>query len=599
MTPKLSRWLSQIAPRIPFLCLWGMCLALSGLPAGCKAKPETSNLRALGAGSLPSITTLDDLLNAVADLLLLIAAKDWELLDNQLVELHTATRRREQPKLENILPRFDLQRFDKQLTPQFLKELGRDLDRLVDGKHNPQEKVQSFAQDLKGIIDEFHEVADEIDLDNKIIREWVRELVKIPKDGLTEQDTELLNALIPSYFLKLPSRNRLRMISDLIRHRPKETKEFVALVVMRSGPIVQKVFQQVADSLPDLQGSADLLKNFLPAMHPKVVEKKLQQGLGEHRSKLKIEPTPIGRATMAQVHRARFGSRTVAVKILRRGIYEEATQEKQLILGLLGADSPVLSLVEAYADSVIEEADLMNEHNNIELAVNLNSGGVKTIQRVTAFPKNSDVVVMTWAEGQPYVSAFKDPQVVNHPSFRRSIKETMSANIRAALFKKGYFSTDVHSGNFFFHRDPVGGTFFTTVIDLGSLPHLKKNEQRGLTCLIVHASSKKVSVLSELIELLELGGTVSQSELKEFVESENSHLVKILNLFTLLIRKMNSGKVGVTSFLRMMGSTAKMLQDFNESVDPAAGGKPIELKNIVVTLFGKRPQAGYVDPSLC
>lgn len=103
--------------------------------------------------------------------------------------------------------------------------------------------------------------------------------------------------------------------------------------VARLGPSfvkIAQVFASRADLIPEpYLGALGTLVDQVPALPAEVIERAIFEAYGKPVDQLfeDFERTPVAAASLAQVHRARIGTETVAVKVLRPGVEQRVAAD--------------------------------------------------------------------------------------------------------------------------------------------------------------------------------------------------------------------------------------------------------------------------------
>jgi predicted unusual protein kinase regulating ubiquinone biosynthesis (AarF/ABC1/UbiB family) len=237
-------------------------------------------------------------------------------------------------------------------------------------------------------------------------------------------------------------------------------------------------FGQIVASSPSLFGD-EMAAEFRSCLDtgPRLAFERVQAELRHPERFASLDPEPLGRASLAVVHRGRLhDGRDVAVKVLRPGIERriaaDLTLMRQLFRGLARAVGPDLSdvLLEVLAGlqrQLEEELDLRNE-----AAVMAYFRGLPEAVRLPAvvvpepYADVSDrrVLVMEFLDGVP-IDDLSAIEAMGHDP-RPVVDQVVKAWFITAL-RGGIFHGDVHAGNIMLLRDGRVG-----VIDWGIVGRL-------------------------------------------------------------------------------------------------------------------------------
>jgi aarF domain-containing kinase len=197
----------------------------------------------------------------------------------------------------------------------------------------------------------------------------------------------------------------------------------------------------------------------------------------------RFDETPVGRASIAVVHRAELpDGRPVAVKVLRPGVEEVVATDLRLMRPLfdflslrvgLSEAGQLVRLLDGFREQVAEELDLRNEARAMawfrELLAEL---GVDAIVVPVPFPALSGarVLTMEYLDGVPIDDLPTIERLALDP------RPLMEAVVRAWILitvREGSFHGDVHAGNLLLLRDGRLG-----VLDWGIVGRLDADTHR-------------------------------------------------------------------------------------------------------------------------
>jgi predicted unusual protein kinase regulating ubiquinone biosynthesis (AarF/ABC1/UbiB family) len=202
-----------------------------------------------------------------------------------------------------------------------------------------------------------------------------------------------------------------------------------------------------------------------------------------------FEPTPIGRASIAVVHRAKLhDGRTVAVKVLRPGIERMVAVDLDLMQPLLDlvarqtGDQLAGSLVQmfdGFREQMGEELDLRNECRAMEhyrVLLDLVDLPLVAVPEPFRELSGSRVLTMEYFDGVPIDDVARIEDFGHNP---RPMMEQVVRGFLMTAIRWGTFHGDVHAGNMLLLRDGRIG-----VIDWGIVGRLDPESHKFLRRLI-------------------------------------------------------------------------------------------------------------------
>lgn len=199
-----------------------------------------------------------------------------------------------------------------------------------------------------------------------------------------------------------------------------------------------------------------------------------------------VDPTPLGSASLAQVHKARLVSgETVAVKIQRPGV--KATMALDIDIMRMVArqasrfmkDEQMLDLrdvVEELWATFLEETDFQREAANLEEFALLNEG-VAFIDCPKVYPElcGEYVLVMEYIDGIPILATDR----LHAAGYDlEEIGEKILDNYATQILDHGFFHADPHPGNLLIRNGKV------VYIDLGIMGRLSARDRAGFGNII-------------------------------------------------------------------------------------------------------------------
>ena len=255
------------------------------------------------------------------------------------------------------------------------------------------------------------------------------------------------------------------------------------------GPAAIKLGQTLA-TRPDLVGpeaTAELLslQDSLPPVPFPAIRTAIEAGLGKPLDTMfaSIEETPVGSASIAQVHRAvTTEGRTVAVKVLRPGVdrqflsdietYEWAAAQLESFGGELERLRPQL-VVANLKRWTLRELDLRREAASAsELADNMEAVHDYVVPAIDWDRTGRSVLTMEWIEGTK-VSRTDEIAAAGHD--RTALARLVVTAFLQQAIADGFFHADLHQGNLFVTHDGR-----IAAIDFGIMGRIDPRARRWL-----------------------------------------------------------------------------------------------------------------------
>lgn len=303
---------------------------------------------------------------------------------------------------------------------------------------------------------------------------------------------------------------RLREISGILRkHRFLRgfTPEEFRAMLEDLGPSFVKIGQTLStrsEILP--KAFCDELEKLQMACEPLPFDEMLSAldaQFGDRRKRIfaAIDPTPLGSASLAQVHRAVLDTGEVAaVKIQRPGVKETMALDIDIMRMLARQasrfmkDEQMLDLrdvVEELWATFLEETDFRREAENLAEFARLNED-VAFIDCPKVYPElcSEYVLVMEYIDGIPI---YDTERLVERGYRLEEIGSKMLDNYATQVLDHGFFHADPHPGNVLIRAGKV------VYIDLGNMGRLSARDRAGFGDIIEAVGKLDSSELKEAL----------------------------------------------------------------------------------------------------
>jgi ubiquinone biosynthesis protein len=214
-----------------------------------------------------------------------------------------------------------------------------------------------------------------------------------------------------------------------------------------------------------------------------------------------FEQTPLGAASIAQVHRARLQSgERVVVKVQRPEIERLVERDLDILRRLACAAEEraawarqigSVALADGFAANLREELDFRIEAQNMATVMAYDSA-LRT-PLVYREVSSRRVLVEEWIDGRP----LRQVQRELAPTERRLLARSLLEGILGQIFELGVFHADPHAGNVLIDRDG-----HIVLLDFGSVGRLDRLQQAALAQALAAIASRRAPLLRDaLVEL--------------------------------------------------------------------------------------------------
>ncbi|MGI6221747.1 MAG: ABC1 kinase family protein [Coriobacteriales bacterium] len=293
---------------------------------------------------------------------------------------------------------------------------------------------------------------------------------------------------------------------------------------------------QIASTHPDVlpQEYCDALGKLRTKARPLPIEdvkSQIEAELGKPVDELftEFDETPLGSASIAQVHRAVLPSgEVVAVKVQRPGVVEMVTNDLAILEQLVeiydflnkGKDGMSLKdLVSELVKTSMEELDFMNEASNLNrfYANNESREGVKS-------PKCYDEYTTSAILTEDF---FSSPAVEDIDSIglsdedREKLGYLVAKNYMQQIMEDGFYHADPHAGNIMLPEE--GGIEW---IDFGMMGTVTASQRDALKDLIVAlVKGDNYGLKRAVLKIAKPKGPIDHSKLLEMCENISDQFV--------------------------------------------------------------------------
>ena len=339
-----------------------------------------------------------------------------------------------------------------------------------------------------------------------------------------------------------------------------------------SGPTYVKIGQFISNR-PDIFGrelSKDLapLRDSVTPVDFEQFKSKIPQGVTE------VDPKPIASASIAQVHRAKFGNKNIVLKFKRPGIEALIKEDLTLIksgAGLLGRIpnfglefmSPWLM---EFEKGLLAELDFKNEIRNIAFFRDMyrDRNDVR-IPRPYSKLSNDEVIAMDYTPSDQITAPFKADVLINM--------------FLEQLLYEGVIHGDLHTGNI-----GLATSGALVLYDFGNIIRITPEYKTAIRDFVYGVQTSNVDVVMD--NMIKMGMTIRDREVtkifvKQYFEYLNTLDIRSFTINSPEIRE-KAKKVPVeldTTTLTIL-RTYSLLEGLCKELDPKFSYQTIITKNI-------------------
>ena len=237
-----------------------------------------------------------------------------------------------------------------------------------------------------------------------------------------------------------------------------------------------------------------------------------------------VDPTPLGSASLAQVHKARLvNGDIVAIKIQRPGVKATMAQDIDIMrmvarqASRFMKDEQMLDMhdvVEELWATFLEETDFQREAANLEEFARLNKG-VAFIDCPKVYPElcSEYVLVMEYIDGIP-IQATDRLRAAGYDL--EEIGEKILDNYASQILDHGFFHADPHPGNLLIRNGKI------VYIDLGIMGRLSARDRAGFGNIIQAVGMESATELKDALMSFAIDHTRFLADLDLLLEDYGS-----------------------------------------------------------------------------
>ncbi len=301
------------------------------------------------------------------------------------------------------------------------------------------------------------------------------------------------------------------------------------------GPSFVKIGQTLSthsDILP--QPYCDELKKLQADSDPLPFDEVLavldeQYGAARRREVLaEIDPTPLGSASLAQVHRGRLVTgEDVAIKVQRPGVRETMALDIEIMRKLVGRlgrfikDDQFVNLqdvVDEMWTTFLQETNFCQEASNLEEFARNNASCVYVaVPKVYKQYSNEYVLVMEYVDGVP-ISHAEELQARGYDLDEIGTK--LLDNYASQVLDQGFFHADPHPGNILIRGGQI------VYIDLGLVGRLGDSDRADFGAMVKAVGMRDSAGLSDALMRFAVKVDESKVNYPQFLEQLDSIIAK-------------------------------------------------------------------------
>lgn len=304
----------------------------------------------------------------------------------------------------------------------------------------------------------------------------------------------------------------------------EKTGERSSRFFSRLGGIYIKLGQFLANAahlFPDeflkpLQG----LQDSVPPRSIETMRKRFIQEWNRHPEEVfeTFDPSPLASASTAQVHRATYRGREVAVKVLYPGIEKSVQRDMGAVFHVLKwmhrlvLPFPFEEIHKQMSDLFQEEMDLGQERENIlKMSYLFREDSEVVIPRVESEISTKAILVTEFIRGKKWIFA---PKVSSAKDGKSPYVKILIRIFLIMIFRFRFFHADPHPGNIF-----ITDSGKICLLDFGAIGRIEEEEEESLVMILQSAmEGNSQGILDGLERMGVLGESMDREEILGLID---------------------------------------------------------------------------------
>lgn len=381
----------------------------------------------------------------------------------------------------------------------------------------PSALTDAYIQGTKALANEMRAI--------ETVGDEIAKQIDATAKGADADFTRLIATVLKLYFKNLGPKTKKQILNSLMgQNLAGSAQEKFEILISASGPQFQKLLQVIARQ-PNM--SAELVNLFkklesrIKPIPPEIVRELFEAERSTYNWK-SYELRPLGTGTMAQVHKGVMqtarGDKTVVIRFLKPEIEERVREDHHILstiapqidaelAGRIPNMPKIKSVVDDLYQTVSDELSLKATVARQKMALpaytqvsTFESGRYKnyiqaSVPNVYFKNQSSKLHVQDLVPGKKLDSVAEEYQHV-YPDLKKQIVEAM-ANMwfEEALFKSGFFHSDLHQGNFMV--DFTDDRILVSILDFGMGGRLSHETQKSFMLLSVGLELNEARIIAE------------------------------------------------------------------------------------------------------